>query len=129
MLRRRPRSRRSSLNYNGRELLDVILPSLAAQTYPHLTVIVLDNGSSDGSAAYLRERWPHVRVVALPENVGVAAALNRGLETVETELVALLNNDIELEPRWLEQLVAAARTPPRGGIRVRASCCGSTVAT
>jgi GT2 family glycosyltransferase len=100
------------LNYNGRELLDVILPSLDAQTYPHLTVTVLDNGSSDGSAAYVRERWPHARVVALPENVGVAAALNRGLETVETELVALLNNDIELEPRWLELLVAQLRTHP-----------------
>jgi GT2 family glycosyltransferase len=100
------------LNYNGRELLDVILPSLAAQTYPHLTVTVLDNGSSDGSAAYVRERWPEARVVALPQNVGVAAALNRGLETVETELVALLNNDIELEPRWLEQLVAQLRIHP-----------------
>jgi GT2 family glycosyltransferase len=100
------------LNYNGRELLDVILPSLAAQTYPHLTVTVLDNGSTDGSAAYVRERWPDARVVALPENVGVAAALNRGLEMVKSELVALLNNDIELEPRWLEQLVAQLRTHP-----------------
>jgi hypothetical protein len=100
------------LNYDGRELLDVILPSLAAQTYTNLTVTVVDNGSSDGSAGYVRERWPHVRLVALPENVGVAAALNRGLETVETELVALLNNDIELEPRWLEELVAQLRAHP-----------------
>src|SRR5207302_11076015 len=90
-------TRRSSDLYNGRELLDVILPSLAAQTYPRLTVTVLDNGSSDDSAKYVRQHWPDARVVALPENVGVAAALNRGLETVETELVALLNNDIELE--------------------------------
>jgi GT2 family glycosyltransferase len=94
------------LNYNGRALLDVILPSLASQTYPNLAVTVLDNGSSDGSADYVRDRWPAARVVALPENVGVAAALNRALETVETELVALLNNDVELEPRWLEELVA-----------------------
>jgi GT2 family glycosyltransferase len=100
------------LNYNGRELLDVILPSLARQTYPDLTVTVLDNGSNDGSAAYVHERWPAARVVALPENVGVAAALNRGLETVETELVALLNNDIELEPSWLEELVAQLGAHP-----------------
>ena len=94
------------LNYNGRELLDTIMPSLEAQTYPNLTVTVLDNGSSDGSADHVRERWPQARVVALPENVGVAAALNRGLESVETELVALLNNDIELEAGWVEELVA-----------------------
>jgi GT2 family glycosyltransferase len=100
------------LNYDGRELLDVILPSLAAQTYPNLTVTLLDNGSGDGSADYVRERWPSVRIVALPENVGVAAALNRGLESVETELVALLNNDIELEPAWLEELVAELTAHP-----------------
>ncbi len=100
------------LNYNGRELLDVILPSLAAQTYPNLAVTVLDNGSSDGSPELVRERWPDVRVIALPHNVGVAAALNRGLETVQTELVALLNNDIELDPGWLEELVAHLETHP-----------------
>lgn len=101
------------LNYNGRELLDVILPSLAGQTYPSLSVTVLDNGSGDGSAEHVRERWPDVQVVALPENVGVAAALNRGLESVETDLVALLNNDIELDPCWLEELVAHLLADPQ----------------
>jgi GT2 family glycosyltransferase len=100
------------LNYNGRELLDTALPSLLAQTYQQLSVTVVDNGSSDGSAAHVRERWPSVGVLELPVNVGVAAALNRGVESATGDLVALLNNDIELEPDWLERLVATLAEHP-----------------
>lgn len=100
------------LNYDGRALLDTALPSLLAQTYPNLSVTVIDNGSSDGSAAHVRERWPSVEVLELPVNVGVAAALNRGIEVARGELVALLNNDIELEPDWLEHLVTALAEHP-----------------
>jgi len=100
------------LNYDGRALLDTALPSLLEQRYPNVTVTVIDNGSSDGSAAYVRERWPSVQVLELPVNVGVAAALNRGVESADGELVALLNNDIELEPEWLERLVAELAVHP-----------------
>ncbi|MDA0171517.1 glycosyltransferase family 2 protein [Solirubrobacter taibaiensis] len=100
------------LNYDGRALLDTALPSLLAQTYSNVTITVIDNGSSDGSAAYVRERWPSIEVLELPVNVGVAAALNRGVEVARGELVALLNNDIELEPDWLEHLVAALDEHP-----------------
>jgi GT2 family glycosyltransferase len=100
------------LNYDGRSLLDTALPSLLAQSYPNFTVTVIDNGSSDGSADYVRERWPSVDVLELPVNVGVAAALNRGVEVAGGDLVALLNNDIELEPDWLERLVAALGEHP-----------------
>lgn len=101
------------LNYNGRALLDTALPSLLAQRYPSFMVTVIDNGSSDGSAAHVRERWPEVSVLELPVNVGVAAALNRGVESAAGDLVALLNNDIELEPDWLERLVAALGEHPQ----------------
>jgi GT2 family glycosyltransferase len=100
------------LSYDGRALLDAALPSLLAQTYPKLTVTVIDNGSSDGTEAYVRERWPRVEVLRLERNVGVAAALNRGIDHAPGDLVALLNNDIELEPRWLELLVAALAEHP-----------------
>jgi GT2 family glycosyltransferase len=100
------------LNYNGRELLDTALPSLLAQTYPNLSITVIDNGSSDGSADHVRERWPGVGVFELPVNVGVAAALNRGVDQAAGDLVALLNNDIELEPDWVERLVDAFADHP-----------------
>jgi GT2 family glycosyltransferase len=100
------------LNYNGADLLDIVMPGLECQTYAPLAVTVVDNGSSDGSAARVRERWPHARVIEIPENIGVARALNRGVEETDTELIALLNNDVELEPRWLEELVATLAQHP-----------------
>jgi GT2 family glycosyltransferase len=101
------------LNYNGRELLDVVIPSLLAQTYRDFEAILVDDGSSDGSVEYARARWPELRVVADGRNVGVAAALNVAVHVSSGELVALLNNDLELEPRWLEELVAALDRHPQ----------------
>jgi GT2 family glycosyltransferase len=101
------------LNYNGRQLLEVLLPTLAAQEYRDFEAIVIDNCSTDDSVAYLQEHWPDVRVVGMgARNVGVAAALNVGVGSASTELVALLNNDIELDPRWLGQMVAALEADP-----------------
>jgi GT2 family glycosyltransferase len=97
------------LSFDGRELLAATLPSVLSQ---RADVLVVDNGSSDGTADYLREHWPQVRVLELPHNVGVAAALNRAVAVATTEFVALLNNDVELAPNWLEPLVATLRTHP-----------------
>jgi GT2 family glycosyltransferase len=95
------------LNHNGRHLLEVSLPSLAAQTYAPLELVVVDDASSDDSLEYMRRSWPQVRVVELPVNVGVAAALNRGVQAAGGDLVALLNNDLELRPDWVAEMVAA----------------------
>ena len=111
-----PRVSAAVLNYNGRRLLEVILPSLAEQEYRDFETIVVDNGSTDDSIAYLRERWPQVRVVRTgPVNIGVAAALNSAVAAATGEFLALLNNDIELEPRWLGELVAGLDRHPRAG--------------
>jgi hypothetical protein len=108
-----PRVTAAILNYNGRELLDVVLPSLEAQTYRDFETVLVDDGSTDDSVAYARERWPGVRVVAAGDgNVGVAAALNAAVRAASGELVALLNNDLELDPRWLEELVATLDRHP-----------------
>jgi GT2 family glycosyltransferase len=95
--------------FNGRELLTATLPSVLDQG---AEVVVVDDGSSDGTADWLRAQWPAVRVVELGENVGVAAAFNRGIAATTTEFVALLNNDVELAPRWLEPLLAALHAHP-----------------
>jgi GT2 family glycosyltransferase len=100
------------LNYNGAHLLEIVIPSLERQTYPRLSVMVVDDCSTDRSAALVRERWPHVRLVESPENVGVAKALNLGVRESGTAQVALLNNDVELEPTWLEELVSALSRDP-----------------
>jgi GT2 family glycosyltransferase len=108
-----PRVSAAVLNFNGRDLLDVIVPSLLAQTYRDFEPILVDDGSTDDSVAYVRERWPEVRVVPAGEaNVGVAAAFNAAVRASTGELVALLNNDLELDPRWLEELVAGLDRHP-----------------
>jgi GT2 family glycosyltransferase len=103
------------LTYNGKHLLEAMFPSLREQTYDDFNLIVVDNGSTDGSAEYVREQWPTADLFELPENVGVAAALNRGVERGEAPYVALLNNDIELEADWLAELVQALEQHPEAG--------------
>jgi GT2 family glycosyltransferase len=87
----------------------VVLPSLREQTYGDFETIVVDNGSSDGTAGHLRDAYPEVRVVELGANLGFAAAVNRGIEAASGEHVAVVNNDLELDRRWLECMVAALR--------------------
>ncbi len=95
------------LNYNGRALLETMLASLARQTCEDFGTVVVDNGSSDDSLDFLAEHWPSVQVVALERNVGVTAALNIGLRSSAGEYVALFNNDMELEPDCLGELMRA----------------------
>ncbi|HUR86505.1 MAG TPA: glycosyltransferase family 2 protein [Solirubrobacteraceae bacterium] len=97
------------LSYNGRDLLAATLASVLSQAG---TALVVDNGSDDGTAGWLRATWPQVRVLELPENVGVAAALNRAIAATSTEFVALLNNDVELAPGWLDPLLATLVAHP-----------------
>jgi len=100
------------LTYDGREMLDRALPSIVGQSYPDCRVLVIDDGSSDGTAEHLADRWPGVDVHRLEANVGVTAALNRGVQASNSELVALLNNDVELASDWLERLVTALDGQP-----------------
>jgi len=114
-----PRVSATILNYDGRHLLEIILPSLAAQSFRDFEIVVVDNASTDDSVAYLEADWPQVRVVSTgPRNVGVTAALNVGIDAAEAEYVALLNNDIELEAGWLGELVSALDDDPELGSAV-----------
>ncbi len=110
-----PRVTVAVLSYDGRHLLEKALPSIAGQRYRDSSVLVVDNGSSDGTAEWLAAQWPQVRVVALPANVGVTAALNVCVAEADGELVMLLNNDIELDPDCIERLVAALDAYPEAG--------------
>lgn len=103
------------LSYDGRHLLEIILPSLARQQYQDFEVVVVDNGSSDGTAEWLRRHWPEIDVVRIPENAGVAPALNLCAAAGRGELVGLFNNDLELDPSCLGELVAALCAFPDAG--------------
>lgn len=103
------------LNWNGKHHLERCLPSLAAQTCQDYEIILVDNGSTDGSVAYVQAHYPAVRLVQNTENVGFAAANNQGIALARGRYVVALNNDTELDPRWLETLVEAAEAHPEMG--------------
>ncbi|MHB8773178.1 MAG: glycosyltransferase family 2 protein [Syntrophales bacterium] len=104
------------VNWNGRAFLPECLEALRRQVYRAFSVILVDNGSDDGSAAFVSAQYPEVRVLALPENKGFAAANNVALRMVETEFVALLNNDAVPDPVWLQSLVEALEDCPQAGL-------------
>jgi GT2 family glycosyltransferase len=103
------------LNYNGRALLDECLSSLARLTLP-ADVVVIDNGSTDGSVEYVRQGYPAVRVIDHGQNLEFARGYNAGLAQVPNPWIALINNDASLQPGWLEHLLAAAAKNPRAAI-------------
>jgi GT2 family glycosyltransferase len=93
-------------HWNRRDLLHSLLESLRAQTRRFDEVLVVDNGSTDDSAE-LAER-AGARVLRLGRNFGFAPAVNRGIEAAQAEWVAILNNDVTLDPAWLQKLLEAA---------------------
>jgi hypothetical protein len=99
-------------NLDGVAFLGPCLEALAAQTVDGVDVIVVDNGSRDGSVHFVRERFPQTKLVELAENRGFAAATNAGIAIAEAPLVAVLNNDAEPAPDWLEELERCLQRHP-----------------
>jgi GT2 family glycosyltransferase len=103
-------------HFNRVDLLRMLLPNLAKQTQRFDRVIVVDNGSADGSVQEARRAG--AEVIELQHNVGFAAAVNRGIEAATgVDWVAVLNNDVTLAPEWLERLLQAG-TPTTGSEHV-----------
>ena len=97
-------------NYNGRSYLEICLAALERQTFSDKKIIVVDNGSADGSAEWVRRQYPQAEVLALEKNYGFCGAVNRGVQAADSPYVLLLNNDTEPEPEFVEQLVAGIRS-------------------
>ena len=110
------------LNWNGRAFLGACLQSLLQQTYPDYRVMLVDNGSTDGSRDLIRDEFPEIRLVPLPENRHFAKGSNAGLREAlrdpECAYVATLNNDTRVDPEWLAQLVRHA-TPDVGMVATK----------
>src|SRR3954451_12382955 len=94
-------------NWNGRDLLPLLLSGLAAQTLPPAEVILVDNGSTDDSIEIASGLG--ARVISLPGNLGFAAAVNRGVAAAQSEFVAVLNNDVTLGTDWLRTISSAMK--------------------
>jgi GT2 family glycosyltransferase len=102
------------LNWNGKEYLEESLPALEAQTFDDFEVIVVDNGSSDGSSDYVEMEHPEFELIELEENRGFAGGNNVGLDQARGNYIALLNNDAVPQEDWLESLATAANETEAG---------------
>ncbi|MEO8595304.1 MAG: glycosyltransferase [Candidatus Solibacter sp.] len=113
---RKPRNHEASVvipNWNGKELLAKYIPHLivAMSGHPDNEILVVDNGSTDGSADFLRTQFPQVNVLALPENLGFGGGSNAGLRAAKNEIVVLLNSDMRVASDFLAPLLEGFEDP------------------
>jgi GT2 family glycosyltransferase len=111
-----PRASIIVVNYNGCQYLDTCLAAVFSQELEgEFEVIVVDNGSSDGSAKYVGSIWPKARLVQSQVNLGFAAGSNLGIRKAVGKHVVLLNNDTRARPDWLKSLIEIAENDPSVG--------------
>ncbi|GAB3224702.1 hypothetical protein GCM10027346_05140 [Hymenobacter seoulensis] len=106
--------------YNHAPFLRPALDSILAQTYPNIEVVLLDNASTDGSAAILQEyaaRYPHWHLQLLPENIGLCRAFNLGYRRTSGEFVVdFATDDVLLPERLTQQVALFQQLPPHVGV-------------
>ena len=98
------------LNYNGKKYLESCLNSLLSMNYPNFKLVVIDNGSTDGSLDYMTTHYPEIDLIHLFKNCGYASAINAAMNFVKSEYVAFLNNDVIVDPNWLQEMFCHFRS-------------------
>lgn len=107
------------LNWNGKEDTIECLESLKNITYPNYEILLVDNGSTDGSVEFFKERYPEIDIIENGENLGFAEGNNIGIKKAiakRTDYVLLLNNDTIVEKDFLDKLIKVAESDPKIGI-------------
>lgn len=100
------------LNWNGKHFLQQFLPSVLLSDYPNYEVIIVDNGSSDGSVEFVHAHYPAIRLIRFEQNMGFARGYNEALKQVESDYYVLLNSDVEVTKNWLEPMVRLLESDP-----------------
>ncbi len=107
------------LNYNGKKFVHDLYSSLLAQTYKDFDIIVVDNASSDSSIDLIKNTFPHIKINQFKQNYGFARAFNYVARKYPYEFILFLNNDLYVEPNWLEELM---RSIERNKLILMANC-------
>jgi len=110
------------VNYNGRSYLNNCLGALKTQSFADFEVILVDNGSTDGSLEYIEREYPAVRVIKNTVNCGFARGNNQGIEAARGKYILTLNNDTVADPHWIAELVRAAESDERIGMCASKIC-------
>ena len=93
------------LNWNGKNFLDDLLPTLVQHTPPEVDIVVGDNASSDNSVEFLKQNYPQIQIIQNDKNYGFAEGYNRVLNKVKADYFVLLNSDVEVTPNWIEPVI------------------------
>jgi len=104
------------VNFNGLRFLETCLSSLARQTFKNFEIILVDNNSSDGSAGYIRERFPMVTLIETGKNLGFAGGTNTGIHASRGDYILTLNNDTITDPYLIENMVRPMASESRLGM-------------
>jgi len=104
------------VNWNGRPYLDKCLAALRVQTYRWFEIVLVDNASTDDSAAFAKAAYPEVTVIQCDRNLGFAAGNNAGIRATRSDYVAVINNDAYADPDWLARLMEVADQHPEAGM-------------
>jgi GT2 family glycosyltransferase len=108
------------VNLNGRKWLETCLKSVIESDYPQnkLEIILVDNGSTDGSVEFVKETWKNsaIKIIQNKENLGWSPANNQGMKIAKGKIIVCLSNDMEVDPCWLKEIVNTMRSDPAIGI-------------
>lgn len=99
-------------HYNGRDILKDCLDSLRQSTYPHREILLVDNGSTDGSLEMVEKEYPQVHIIRNKVNLGFAGGCNVGITHATGNIFLILNNDTIHDPGWIEPMVQWLDTHP-----------------
>lgn len=101
------------LNWNGREFLERFLPGVVRHSSsPGVKIIVADNGSSDDSVEFIRNKFKKVEIIELDKNYGFAGGYNKAFEKINSEYYILLNSDVEVSENWIEPIIKKMDNDP-----------------
>ncbi len=108
------------ISWNNRDILDECIDSIDTQSYPHRKIILVDNNSADSTVEDIEKKYPHVKIIALPENTGFTGGNNIGiaeaLKDDDTKFVALINSDARLDQQWTSHIVEFSQRKPKSAI-------------
>ena len=97
-------------NYNGMKFIENCMKAMKKETSTQYQIIIVDNGSVDGSRQWIEENCPQVTLIAMGENTGFCGAVNAGIKAATTPYVILLNNDTEVEYGFVKALDTIRRS-------------------
>ncbi len=103
-------------SYNGKDLTIKLLESLKKTTYKNYEIVLVDNGSVDGTYEYVKKRYPYIKAVKIEINRGFTGGMNFGIKHSKGEYIVVMNNDMTFDPNWLMELVKVAESDKRLGI-------------